>query len=337
MKEKNSSILTVCYPMNVTRERIENDKYLEIIDDLLPTVSGRDYKVMKKTEEATYQDFLFRVEQRNLIPISIKTFRKLLSGFKIHHSSKSTGCPVCVLNNCLWEISNEEKELLTNHLSQTEKQITSYLEMKDSLKPGEVIVVQDFTKIDISSSSRQCFCICIYSKEEEKIKRRYLTFLGATQKVKNDIRFVVSSWLRLISQEFFQSFENIQIWSDGGPKHFKITAALIFFCVLQLETKKKFTYNFFTSYHGHSVCDAMASHIKKKLIKETLNYDLYIDSSEELISIMNQIEGYENKIIDIDEEKQTCGTLKGIRKYHKFQFKKKRRYSVITLRKTMLL
>jgi hypothetical protein len=68
--------------------------------------------------------------------------------------------------------------------------------------------------------------------------------------------------------------------------------------------------------------------------RERIENDKYLEIIDDLLPTVS---GRENKIIDIDEEKQTCGTLKGIRKYHKFQFKKKRRYSVITLRKTMLL
>jgi hypothetical protein len=65
----------------------------------------------------------------------------------------------------------------------------------------------------------------------------------------------------------------------------------------------------------------MAAHLKK-VKTEMLDYKLWLDNSEDLLAIMNQVQGYNNNILEIDEiVDNTCSTLHGIRKYHKFTFK----------------
>jgi len=67
----------------------------------------------------------------------------------------------------------------------------------------------------------------------------------------------------MLDNDFFDDFTLIRILSDGGGKHFKTTAMMNFFGVVQMATGKTVEYNFFESYHGHSVCDAAAAHAKK--------------------------------------------------------------------------
>jgi hypothetical protein len=192
----------------------------------------------------------------------------------------------------------------------------------------EILVVQDFTCVEFSSSNRQVMCICLYTKEEEEIISRYITFVAKSSDDKNDIKFVVAAWIQMVLQGIFEPYKSIEIWSDGGPKHFKITASIVFFGTLQNYFNKKITYNFFTSYHGHSVCDTMASHMKRKLRTEMIKWDLFINTSEELLEIINKINGYENHIIDFEGVIQDtkCGTLHGIRRYHKFKFDEEKIY-----------
>jgi hypothetical protein len=193
--------------------------------------SGKDYRLLKRTLSATYQQFLFHVEKRNLLPISYPTFRSILFSDKIHRGSEPTGCPICFKTMAMWKLPEEDETKIKNHQSTKRKQIKSYLKMKNELKEDEVIVVQDFTNVELSSSSRQTLCICLYTKKEDKIETNYFTFVAPESSVKNDIKFVVSAWLQLINH--IQSYKSINIWSDGGSKHFKITACLIFFAALQ--------------------------------------------------------------------------------------------------------
>ena len=48
--------------------------------------------------------------------------------------------------------------------------------------------------------------------------------------------------------------ETVIIWSDGDPKHFKISANICFILSLQqAQPEINWSYNFFPSYHGCSV------------------------------------------------------------------------------------
>jgi hypothetical protein len=60
----------------------------------------------------------------------------------------------------------------------------------------------------------------------------------------------------------------IEIWSDGGPKHFKIRRSIFFVCV-ELKQRhpwlKRVTWAFYASHHGKSVNDAHAAVVKRTL------------------------------------------------------------------------
>jgi hypothetical protein len=185
---------------------------------------------------------------------------KIMKQEYIHNASTPPDCPFCCSN------SSKPPEKIQLHQSVVSKQIPAYLKMKADLKKNEdkVMVVQDFTNISLSKGNRQCLCFCLYYSYEDKIKANYITYTAPDQDTKNDIRFVVGAWKKLIL-DYLLGFESILIWSDGGPKHFKITACMIFFAAIQTSlVGKKVEYHFFPSYHGHSVCDGMASHLKKK-------------------------------------------------------------------------
>ena len=88
--------------------------------------------------------------------------------------------------------------------------------------------------------------------------------------------------------------ENINIWSDGEPKHFKISINMRFVVTLQrARTDINWSYNFFPAYHGCSVCDAAASHAKKTIITSQTDISIAIRSSQEVIpkivSLKNQV------------------------------------------------
>lgn len=56
------------------------------------------------------------------------------------------------------------------------------------------------------------------------------------KKMNNDVKFVVSVW-HAHAQEYnlFKVFDDIYVWSDGGPNHFKLTNNLGLMCKLKWE------------------------------------------------------------------------------------------------------
>ena len=80
--------------------------------------------------------------------------------------------------------------------------------------------------------------------------RCYRHFVGCA-KDKNYIAFVVGCWKVLLEENQFDGMENIKIWSDGGPKYFKISANIRFLLSLQqAQPEIDWSYNFFPFYHG---------------------------------------------------------------------------------------
>jgi hypothetical protein len=65
----------------------------------------------------------------------------------------------------------------------------------------------------------------------------YRYFVGKSEN-KNDISFVVGAWKVLLEENTFQSITTVNIWSDGGPKHFKISSNMKFLATLQIPTQK---------------------------------------------------------------------------------------------------
>ena len=65
----------------------------------------------------------------------------------------------------------------------------------------------------------------------------------------------------------------MSIWTDGGPKHFKTSAALYFNLVtlkLRMENLQRIEWNFFASYHGKSACDGHTAYVKSTLVRLAL-------------------------------------------------------------------
>ena len=119
---------------------------------------------------------------------------------------------------------------------------------------------------------------------EDGLNRVYRHFIGKTD-TKNDISFVVGAWKVLLEQNAFDGMENINIWSDGEPKHFKISTNMRFVVTLQkARTDINWSYNFFSAYHECSVCDAAASHTKKAVITSQMDTSIAIKSPEEVIT-----------------------------------------------------
>ena len=70
------------------------------------------------------------------------------------------------------------------------------------------------------------------SKGKYGLDQYHRNYVGCT-KDKSDIAVVVGCWKVFLEENRFDGMENIKIWSDGGPKHFKISANIRFLLSLQ--------------------------------------------------------------------------------------------------------
>jgi len=125
----------------------------------------------------------------------------------------------------------------------------------------------------------------------------------------------------MFQEGLFNNFDEISIWSDGGPKHFKITACMSLFSFLQSHSKKKIVYNFFESHHGHSVCDGVAKHAKEKLQNHQRHEQEPVKTSSRISELVNEIRNHQAHVapscqVDLRKFK----TFTTIRSFHCFKF-----------------
>lgn len=164
--------------------------------------------------------------------------------------------------------------------------------------------------------------LVVYTRNNEGVLSwKYLDYFS---KEKQDFYFVRAVWHNALQQEL-KDYTDIFVWSDGGPQHFKIAKTLYFFSTLEDMYKKKITYNFFASNHGHSMCDSHTGVGKQKLSREEK------DNNEQIVGLDDVADSYSelkkttvHKLESIDKkelviEKKTSFT-KGIKKFHQFNF-----------------
>eukprot|EP00733_Pompholyxophrys_punicea_P001470 Pompholyxophrys_punicea_v1_NODE_748_length_1356_cov_6.819508.p1 type:complete len:216 gc:universal NODE_748_length_1356_cov_6.819508:508-1155(+) len=195
-----------------------------------------------------------------------------LKQFRIHQSKDSLICSLCFeLDELRKVVANDDQKKRIQELEQHEilkKQFNSYLQIKKSLSPDVLLCGQDFTQVDVQDTFYQDLIIVIYSnKNKPEASPDYFHYVSQSGD-KNDINFVMSAWLNLWDDQkegIFKERKKLIIFSDGGPKHFKISGCVNFFALFQRQTGLQIEYNFYESYHGHSVCDAAAAHLKNKI------------------------------------------------------------------------
>jgi hypothetical protein len=76
-------------------------------------------------------------------------------------------------------------------------------------------------------------------------------------------------WKILLEENSFQSITTVNIWSDDGPKHFKISSNMKFLAIFQHNnTEIDWNYHFFPVYYECSICIIYA---KKKVTNSMIN------------------------------------------------------------------
>ncbi len=175
-------------------------------------------------------------------------------------------------------------------------QTKTYQEQKEKVAQGqadECLVVLDFSQFSLEKGFRQVLIIVIYTHDSEApdgLHRHYLDYVGE-QNVSSDVNFVAGVWQDLMTRDYFVGINTIRIWTNGGPHHFRISANMWIISQLQLHFPHHFfIYNFFAAHHGHSVCDAVASHGKRKVMTVRRNEQRPIRTSAALVDVLGTIE-----------------------------------------------
>jgi len=156
----------------------------------------------------------------------------------------------------------------------------------------------------------------LITKNNNKIEYTYYDYLSMDKK--NDAIYVRAVWNNFITTANLENYKNIKIWSDGGPKHFKCIKNIAFFASI---LDSKIEYNFFCSCHGKGPCDGHLGVLKRYIKLKIKTVD--IENEDQLLKAINEQKNTTGTLIEIDRTNNYNSTsLKCIKKYHKYCFKK---------------
>jgi hypothetical protein len=319
--EEGNNLLEVKYTVNVQRKRITDEQKEEIkriLDDILPKQSGREWRTQEETDKRVYEKYLAAVQKGKGVSKSFFIYT-ILKDELIHHSDHPSFCKLCEQ----YESGDKDPNLI-KHKELIPIQRGQYTKEKLVIGNGDkhtALVTQDFTQIQYDGGFTQDLIICIYTynnEEADGLQRVYRHFVGKSDD-QNGVSFVIGCWKVLLDEKRLDEVQKVNIWSDGGPKHFKISSNIKFLLSLQqARPHQAWSYNFFPSYHGCSVCDAAASHIKQKVNQEQRDKQKAIRTPQQVVEVGNQLNNHEVSMAAITTIKLKSNTLHGIKQFHKF-------------------
>jgi len=324
---------------NVKRNRLPDedlDLARTFMDEVFPQLSGRDFRVIAMTRNSVYAVYFGYCTDRDQVPLGQTTFNeKIFNKMKIHNTADSTICCYCrrlkTLEHVQPRTAAQEAEYgeLVEHKERWFEQGRFFGERKNTLidhkQRNVLIVVQDFTQLQLQGTFYQDFIVVFQEFDQEeasKLKTRMHHFVAPTTNTKNDGTFVIRVWLHMINEGWFYRYDTIEIFSDGAGKHFKTTAIMNFFAFMQMFLKKCIIYHFFESNHGHSVCDAAASHVKKAINVFQRDKGEAVRVPPQVVDVANGIKNHDAMIAPIQPDIifPEFDTFHGIRKLRKFTF-----------------
>eukprot|EP00733_Pompholyxophrys_punicea_P000507 Pompholyxophrys_punicea_v1_NODE_144_length_3209_cov_54.434686.p1 type:complete len:655 gc:universal NODE_144_length_3209_cov_54.434686:2046-82(-) len=253
--------------------------------------------------------------------------------------AKDSTCPVeanlslskkVALRKCLDEVKDYKF-----HKEIADHQSLEFKKKKTNVLPGECVIVMDFAgrflvKADINLSQKDYFArfgvpdfvlvAYFYSFNEGKIVTKTFDFISKTES-KEDINYVIATWLYLLNEtNFLDQFKKVYVFSDGGPKHFKIRKSIYFFSILQAYYGIRFEWHYFQSCHGKSGCDAHVGVLKMMLLREIKKGEI-INNESDLYEKVKESSKSDVIFIDVPEYNFDCTEFKyGIKKYFFYSF-----------------
>ncbi|MDR3738010.1 MAG: hypothetical protein P4L40_03230 [Terracidiphilus sp.] len=152
--------------------------------------------------------------------------------------------------------------------------------MRSKLQPRQLLVLMDFTsafltpKIGHQSNRtvvQDCIIVLEYISNGQRMRENLDFLCDCPDTNTNDYHFVLHVWLTLfLSKNLNDRFDCIDVWTDGGPHHFKTRYCQWMWWWLSNHRfdGHRISHHFFASYHGHSLADAHAAAIKRAIRTE---------------------------------------------------------------------
>lgn len=154
-------------------------------------------------------------------------------------------------------------------------QTQSYHDCRTHLQSGQLLCLMDFTKLrlqvniqtadDAEGKTVTDYVLVMEWIDERGERQRHNidVLCDHAPTHSSDYFFLSQTWHCLLTHtSLFSSFAHIMLWSDGGPSQFPTRYTQFLFHLLSAVTGKRITHHVFAAYHGHSMADGHAGHIK---------------------------------------------------------------------------
>jgi len=315
----------------------------QILDVLAPVKSGKIYRVVSCSLAFLYEQYFALATQiSHYKPLCYNTFIGKILDTKnnyVHFENNPDFCPLC--REC------DELQLLPEPTAAQTTRIATLLEHKRIAKvqwqtyhnfmdaltknPGHRIVVQDFNQQHATTSLQtQVLTLVVYAAPSGFIERHYFNyFLPSVQS--NNLTAVIACHRDFFfnpSNTIMATATHIDVFNDGGPKHFKLTGYLAHMCAVRnLFPERSIIQHYFASYHGSGPADAVASHMKRKIRYIRANFRHNPKSVAEMAQLCSDIENTDKAVAIAmpqeflqEESSVSVETFTGIKKYHRATF-----------------
>eukprot|EP00808_Paulinella_micropora_P011601 g31204.t1 len=153
-------------------------------------------------------------------------------------------------------------------------------ELKDG--GGKVVLIIDFTKFAMGNENRaiDLVFVCFYwNATAQCVEWEYIDVVcEAFERIQ-----------KVVTEKAKSTLRGVDIFSDGGPNHFKISSTIAFFCTSKAKYHLvRLRWFFFAAYHGSSLCDGHAAVIHHVLNAMAFNEDKPWHTVDELIAAIKK-------------------------------------------------
>jgi len=284
------SLLQQRYKSGVKRQKIDPMRWRllgQFLEAACPPKSGARTVTFRQytTDDSLFDAYRSSVPQ----PLSFNSFLRAKQWLRVRRAGRYLGhfdCSRCVLYRKLHykaveDLKPEDHQQLRLsevHRSIAQSQRFFYGLHRQNLQPRQLLVLMDFTSVYLrpkinhsvqSCTVQDCILVLEYLNSEGARIRENLDFLcDCPDTNANDYHFVLHVWLLLFQRKQFNAFfDSIDVWTDGGPHHFKTRFCQWMWHWLSKMRfgNKRISHHFFASYHGHSLADGHAAVIKRVL------------------------------------------------------------------------
>ena len=269
----------------------EIQAFTTILDDVMPYVSGRGFRIRQWTKEDTYREYATISERTypNQRIMGYTAFWKRFKSLKqkVHFIKVVKHCPIC---NAMTKrdkgeetLTGEEEQLLesnSDHAQEIKDAYNHYKSIKEKIASEKLtdscLIIQDYSQYNVSGAFYQSLILCIYSfdtNEDKLVSRFYHIFrhnedARNNETNKNDKWFTYSAWVFFMENNTFGDFRKFYVYSDGASKHFKCRQVHLFWYSLLKKYPNKivsFEYCYFKSNHSNNPSDTGSAHGKQQL------------------------------------------------------------------------